>query len=111
MGLWNNADKIKAREIYKTFTDAYESEDWVTYTQQIKIIRSKYIPEFGKLSSTADHIYAIDSEVDCYPTGPERQHWNKQALQKLDAELYEIFKDSFHQLWEQRAELKKIIGL
>ena len=67
--------------------------------------------EHRKPSGLMQRIEGLASTLEAYPTGPERKHWNIEVLEKLDGELQAIIEPEAKQLYEQRAELKKIIGL
>ncbi len=56
-------------------------------------------------------IEGLANTLEAYPTGPERKHWNIEALEKLDKKLQVIIEPEAKQLYDQRTELKKIIGL
>ena len=103
--------KSKEQTIYQAFIAAYEKQDWICFSEQIKITYSLYIADHRKPSQLMQRIEGLANTLEAYPTGPERKHWNIEALEKLDRELQAIIEPEAKQLIDQRAELKKIIGL
>ena len=103
--------KFKGQTIYPAFIAAYEKQDWVCFSEQIKITYSLYIADHRKPSQLMQKIEDLANTLEAYPTGPERKHWNIEVREKLDRELQAIIEPEAKWLYDQRVELKKIIGL
>ncbi len=57
-----------------------------------------------------DYFIAIDSETDHIPLGKAREHWNKDALKNIDAELDEYIKGSIKDTKKACMELLELIS-
>ncbi|PCI59771.1 MAG: hypothetical protein COB37_10765 [Kordiimonadales bacterium] len=71
--------------------DALDADDLVAIVECCKQMCRRYADPNWVQGDASHWLVALDSEADCFPTGPERKHWNKEALSKLDTELAEMW--------------------
>lgn len=87
---------------------ALEQENLVEVVEAAKRLRFTYALEYGRYGKAADRLIVIESEADRFPTGPERERWNKEALQKLDLELEKYFGNVLDELKTLLPDIEKL---
>lgn len=79
---FRNAVRQKARDLIAAFLDRQRGA--IETARNLIALRD----DLGDECQASLGIFiAIDSETDALPVGPERQHWNTEALLAKDAEI------------------------
>ena len=87
---------------------AYDSGNMVLMIQAIKEMYSIIAWLDLPRSLLIDWFDAVADEADRFPTGSERRHWNRAAVNRSDEEMREVFADATSELPGNILELRRL---
>lgn len=93
----------------EVFKEALLARDLVLLVEQCKSLRREYAKADWQDGDVSQWLVGIDSETDRFPTGPERRHWNSEALARLDDELNVLWGDLFEEAVAKMNELTELV--
>jgi len=90
--------------------NALSTNDLVQIIESIKVLYFKLQLQAGRSDKTFDKLIEIASDCDCFPTGPERKFWNKDALKRSDLKMSKYYGDTPTVIKDLMPEIEKLLN-